>query len=162
GPQRRRIFLDELRDAALPDDDHLLLSVVPVERMPLARLERHVHHDEAPGARVAGPAPPADRPPVELLLLDVALLDELAHRDSFRGDLTGIDLKRRMFSVMATSVGRRSIDEAPKKPAMPSVCAITYAASSGSAIGPPWQSTMISGLTRLAASCISWISGTHC
>ena len=27
------------------------------------------------------------------------------------------DLKRRMFSVMATSVGSRSIDEAPKKPA---------------------------------------------
>ena len=31
------------------------------------------------------------------------------------------DLKRRMFSVMATSVGSRSIDEAPKKPATPRV-----------------------------------------
>ena len=38
---------------------------------------------------------------------------------------TGIALKRRMFSVIATSVGRRSIDEAPKKPTTPSVRAIT-------------------------------------
>ena len=34
---------------------------------------------------------------------------------------TGIDLNLRMFSVIATSVGRRSIDEAPKKPTTPSV-----------------------------------------
>ena len=76
--------------------------------------------------------------------------------------LTGIDLKRRMFSVIATSVGSRSIDDAPKKPTIPSVRSITKAASSGSAIGPPWQRTRMSGLTRFAASCIAWISGTHC
>ena len=34
---------------------------------------------------------------------------------------TGMDLNRFMFSVIATSVGRRSIDEAPKKPTTPSV-----------------------------------------
>ena len=33
----------------------------------------------------------------------------------------GMDLKRLMFSVMATSVGRRSMLEAPKKPTMPVV-----------------------------------------
>ena len=38
---------------------------------------------------------------------------------------TGIDLNRRMFSVIAISVGRRSIEEAPKKPTMPSVRSIT-------------------------------------
>ena len=32
-----------------------------------------------------------------------------------------MDLKRLMFSVMATSVGRRSMLEAPKKPTMPVV-----------------------------------------
>ena len=37
----------------------------------------------------------------------------------------GIDLNRRMFSVIATSVGSRSIDEAPKKPTTPSVRART-------------------------------------
>ena len=31
----------------------------------------------------------------------------------------GIDLKRRMFSVIAISVGRRSMLEAPKKPTTP-------------------------------------------
>ena len=34
---------------------------------------------------------------------------------------TGMDLNRCMFSVIATSVGRRSIEEAPKKPTTPSV-----------------------------------------
>ena len=38
---------------------------------------------------------------------------------------TGIALKRRMFSVIAISVGSRSIDEAPKKPTTPSVFAST-------------------------------------
>jgi len=32
----------------------------------------------------------------------------------------GMDLKRRMFSVIAISVGRRSMLEAPKKPTTPS------------------------------------------
>ena len=59
-----------------------------------------------------------------------------------------MDLKRRMVSVMAVSVGRRSIDDAPKKPTTPSVRSSTYAASSGSAIGPPWQSTSTSGFDR--------------
>ena len=36
--------------------------------------------------------------------------------------------------------------EAPKKPATPVVWSRTYWASSGSAIGPPWQRTMIVGL----------------
>src|SRR5262249_7174697 len=35
---RHRVALDELRHETLLDDDHLLLPVVPVERMPLARL----------------------------------------------------------------------------------------------------------------------------
>ena len=73
----------------------------------------------------------------------------------------GIGLNRLMFSVIATSVGSRSIDDAPKKPTTPSVRARTYAASSGSAIGPPWQRTITSGLTSRAASCIAWISGTQ-
>jgi hypothetical protein len=30
-----------------------------------------------------------------------------------------------MFSVIATSVGSRSIDDAPKNPTIPSVCSIT-------------------------------------
>ena len=49
-----------------------------------------------------------------------------------------------MFSVMATSVGSRSMLDAPKKPTMPSVRSSTYCASSGSASGPPWQSTITS------------------
>src|ERR687895_296173 len=70
-------------------------------------------------------------------------------------------LKRRMFSVMATSVGRRSMLDAPKNPTTPSVRSSTYRASSGSASGPPWQSTITSGLTATAASRIAWISSTH-
>ena len=38
--------------------------------------------------------------------------------------------------------------EAPKKPTTPSVRSSTYCASSGSASGPPWQSTITSGFTR--------------
>ena len=53
-------------------------------------------------------AAPADRAPVELVLPDVGLLDEACSSSS--PQLTGIDLKRRMFSVIATSVGRRSIE----------------------------------------------------
>ena len=63
-----------------------------------------------------------------------------------------------MLSIIATSTGSRSIDEAPKKPTMPSVWSRMYCASSGSAIGPPWQSTRMSGFTRFAASCIAWIA----
>ena len=63
-----------------------------------------------------------------------------------------MDLKRLMFSVMATSVGRRSMLEAPKKPTMPVVRSRTYWASSGSAIGPPWHRQRMSGLTSRAAS----------
>src|SRR5581483_3118753 len=155
--ERRRFALDELRHRSLLDDDHLLLAVVPVERMAFARLERNVHHDELLRSGVRRPAPPADRAPIELLLLDVGLLDERAHGSSW----TGMDLKRRMFSVIATSVGRRSMDDAPKNPTTPSVRSMTYAASSGSAMGPPWQRTRMSGLTRFAASCMSWINGTH-
>src|SRR5579871_2903018 len=160
GPQRRRLALDELRHLALLDDDHLLLPVVAVERMALTGLQRHVHHDELLRAGVRRPTAPPDRAPVELLLLDVGLLHERAHACTLLAQ-TGMDLKRRMFSVIATSVGRRSIDDAPKKPTTPSVRSITNAASSGSAIGPPWHSTRISGFTAFAASCIAWISGTH-
>ena len=46
--------------------------------------------------------------------------------------------------------------EAPKKPATPVVCSRMYWASSGSAMGPPWQRTMMSGLTAAAASRIAW------
>ena len=67
---------------------------------------------------------------------DVVLRDEpAAHAVSW----IGMDLKRCMFSVMATSVGSRSMLDAPKKPTTPVVRAMTCAASSGSAIGPPWQ-----------------------
>jgi hypothetical protein len=66
-----------------------------------------------------------------------------------------------MFSVMAISVGRRSMLEAPKKPTTPSVRSSTYCASSGSASGPPWQSTITSGLTATAASRIAPISPTQ-
>jgi hypothetical protein len=41
-----------------------------------------------------------------------------------------------MFSVIAISVGSRSMLETLKKPTTPSVCSSTYAASSGSAMGP--------------------------
>ncbi len=36
-----------------------------------------------------------------------------------------------------------------------------YCASGGSAIGPPWQITITSSRTDLAASAISWMSRTH-
>jgi hypothetical protein len=48
-----------------------------------------------------------------------------------------IALKRRMFWAMATSVGSRSILEAPKNPTTPWVRLSTYWAFSGSAMGPP-------------------------
>ena len=41
------------------------------------------------------------------------------------GSVDGVSLKRRMFSVMAASVGSRSMPEAPKKPTTPSVLART-------------------------------------
>ena len=49
--------------------------------------------------------------------------------------------------AMARSVGRRSIEEAPKNPTTPWVRASTVRTSSGSAIGPPWHSTRTSGFT---------------
>ncbi len=61
---------------------------------------------------------------------------------------------RRAWVSMPLSVASRSMLEAPKKPAMPVVRARTYSASSGSAIGPPWQRTMMSERTARAASCI--------
>ena len=65
-----------------------------------------------------------------------------------------------MFSVIATSVGSRSMLDAPKKPTTPVVRSSTYAASSGSAIGPPWQRTSTSSRTAFAASHIAWTSST--
>ena len=44
---------------------------------------------------------------------------------ALRSFAVGIALKRFMFSVIATSVGSRSIDEAPKKPSTPVVRAMT-------------------------------------
>src|SRR5690625_5668233 len=58
---------------------------------------------------------------------------------------------------MARSVARRSTLEAPKKPAIPSVFSKMYCTSSGSAIGPPWHSTITSSRIPLATSCISCI-----
>ena len=54
--------------------------------------------------------------------------------------------------MIATSVGSRSMLDAPKKPTMPFVFSRTYRTSSGSEIGPPWQSTRMSGFTAFAAS----------
>ena len=65
-----------------------------------------------------------------------------------------------MFSVIAISVGSRSMLEAPKNPTTPVVRSSTYAASSGSAIGPPWQRTITSSRTATAASRIAWTSST--
>ena len=44
---------------------------------------------------------------------------------------------------------------APKKPAIPRVLRKISAASAGSAIGPPWQSTRTSGRDAFAASAIA-------
>src|SRR2546422_4000454 len=63
--------------------------------------------------------------------------------------------------MMARSAGSRSMLEAPKKPAMPRVLLSTRATSFGSASGPPWQITKISGLTDTAASRIDWISAAR-
>src|SRR5262245_8242478 len=90
--ERRRLAFEVLRDRALRDDDHLLLAVVPVEGVTLPGLERDVHHDELTRAGVRRPAPPADRPPVEPLLLDILLLHERAHL--FSPPVTGMPLKR--------------------------------------------------------------------
>src|SRR5262249_51014806 len=63
-----------------------------------------------------------------------------------------IPLNFRTPSVSATSAGRRSMLDAPKKPTTPWVWDRMYCASSGSAMGPPWQSTRMSGFTAFAAS----------
>ncbi len=116
-------LIQAMHDAAGLDDDHLVLVGVPVEVVVLPRREVDVHHDERVGAgrRRRGPHPGAA--PVELRHVDVALQHELAaHRLSSR---VGIALKRFMFSVIAVSVGRRSIEDAPKKPSTPVVRAMT-------------------------------------
>ena len=62
-------------------------------------------------------------PQSNVLANDVVPRDEPpAHAVSW----IGIDLKRRMFSVIATSVGSRSMLDAPKKPTMPFVRSSTY------------------------------------
>ena len=63
--------------------------------------------------------------------------------------------------MSARSAGSRSIDEAPKKPQTPVVRSSTYAASCGSAIGPPWHSTRMPGRTPSAASRIACTRPTH-
>src|SRR5579859_4744972 len=72
--------------------------------------------------------------PIALLLF--VFFSPIRHLDA-RAYSGSIRLKRRMVSVMATSVGSLSILDAPKKPTMPCVRSKTYEASSGSAIGPP-------------------------
>ncbi|MNP72217.1 hypothetical protein D3C76_1687210 [compost metagenome] len=62
---------------------------------------------------------------------------------------------------MPFSAANLSILDAPKNPSMPSVLSITYAASSGSAIGPPWQMTIMSGFTALPALIIASIFSTQ-
>ena len=64
------------------------------------------------------------------LLTDVARHHESGHafppgRGLSPYWVTEMDLKRRMFSVIATSVGRRSMLDAPKKPTTPVVCSRT-------------------------------------
>src|SRR4051794_17110327 len=157
-PERRRLPVEPLLDLTGPDDDHLLLTGMPVEVVRLSGLERHVHHDELLRAGTTGRAAPADHAPVEVLAADLGLPDERAHHVPFP---VAIALKRRMFSVIAVSVGSRSIEDAPKNPTTPSVLSRMYAASSGSEIGPPWHRTRICGLTAAAASRIAWIGGTH-
>ena len=72
---------------------------------------------------VGAPRMPA-LPQSNVVGLDLVLQHEAARHVSSPSS-TGMDLKRRMFSVIAVSVGSRSIDEAPKKPTMPVVRAIT-------------------------------------
>src|SRR5437588_11139950 len=118
--ERGRLLLEVLRDRSSLDDDHLLLAWVSVEVVAAARLQRHIHHHQLLCARL-GIRAPADVAPIKLLVLDVGLLDELAHvsSPSVVVSQTAILLKRRMFSVIAASVGRRSMLEAPKKPTTP-------------------------------------------
>jgi hypothetical protein len=98
-----------------------------------AGLQDDIHDDELARAGRRH-EPPPDRAPIELLLPERVPYDERAHRCSL---LTTSALKRRMFSVIATSVGNRSIELAPKKPVTPSVRSSTHAASSAWTIGPP-------------------------
>ena len=85
---------------------------------PSPGLERHVHDDELLRARVLGAQRQPITPQSNCSCRTSPCLTNAAHLLS---SLIGIALKRRMFSVIATSVGSRSIELAPKKPTTPSV-----------------------------------------
>src|SRR5919198_864262 len=151
GPELLPFLLEPLLDAPLAHPDDLLLVGMAVEGVAGARLERDVHDAQRARPGELGAADPPGHAPVELVAHDVPAGDEPAAAHCALSWI-GMDLKRLMFSVMATSVGRRSMLEAPKKPTMPVVRSSTYCASSGSAIGPPWHRQRMSGLTSRAAS----------
>ena len=101
-PERRRLLFEPLLDLAGLDDDHLLLTWIPVEVMRLCGLERHVEHDELLRSSASRRAPPADHAPAEILVADRRLPDERTHAFPFP---VATALKRR--SVIAVSVGSR-------------------------------------------------------
>ena len=116
------VILEPLLDLPREDDDHLFLVGVRVEVVAVARLERHVEHRELPRTGGRRPADPAEPSPVELLALDVGFVDEpSAHTRSPSRGVVAIALKRATVSVSATSVGSRSMLEAPKNPTTPRV-----------------------------------------
>src|SRR5918993_1498695 len=120
------VLLEPLLDAPLAHPDDLLLLGMAMEGVSLTGRQGDVHDAQSrrPGER--RPRVPPAVPPLEALALDVLTGDEPAvHARS----LIGMDLKRLMFSVMATSVGRRFMLDAPKNPTTPFVRSMTAWAS---------------------------------
>src|SRR5215217_50340 len=134
---------------------------VVVALVALAGEQHHVHKRDARIGDVVVGHERLDDAPVERVRRQLGGIDQLRWHHTSPQALAASALKRRMFSVIATSVGSRSIDDAPKKPTIPSVRSSTYWASSGSASGPPWQSTITSSRTRMAASRMAWISAAQ-
>jgi len=118
--QRLRLRLDPLLDRALEDVDHLFLARMEMEWVRLPGKERRLDRDD-PFQPVTRAGHLGEDTPVVLVAANAGGRPEGAHA----APPTGIALKRRMFSVIAVSVGSRSIDEAPKKPTTPSVFAST-------------------------------------
>src|SRR5260370_14642829 len=132
---------------AVPGEDvEDLVSVgMVVARVALAREQHHVQQAHRRVGRVRLGDQRLDQAPIECLRWHLLRIDELRGHAFLLYPWTGIALKRRTVSVIATSVGSLSIPEAPNNPPTPCVRSADYAASDGRPMGPPCQSTLTSG-----------------
>src|SRR5215831_460740 len=150
--------VDHLDALAFDHVKNLFGSGMVVALVPLSRLERHHTRRDALGTSDARLAQSLNATPVEYLRFNLLWF----HKPFHACLLCMICLNARVCSVMARSTASRSMLDAPKNPCTPCVRSRMKRASSGSAIGPPWQITRTSLLTAAPASRMACTRSAAC